>query len=136
MRARVSKKLKEPIQAHHTAEEKKQVLTKSILRLAEHLQLSRQELAIILGSSQSSLSRLFAKTIFIDPASKEGELAILLLRIYRSLHALLGGNLIQCQLWLRSENKHLHEKPITLIQSIQGLVLVVQYLDAMRGKNG
>lgn len=118
-----------------TDKDKKRVLTKALIRMVEQLQLSRQELSHILGPSESTLSRLFANTIYLDPASKEGQLAILLLRFYRSLDTLFGGNAKQCQLWLRSENKHLQGIPIALIQTIEGLVLAVQYLDAMRGKN-
>jgi len=115
--------------------EKKTILRKALLRLAEHLGLSRRELSCILGSSESSLSRLYDGKRFIDPLSKEGELAVLLLRLYRSLDALFGGNNQQCQLWLRSNNTHLGGVPIQLLQSIQGLITVLAYLDAMRGKN-
>ncbi len=130
MRARLSKTTHS-----HSIDEKKQILTKALLRAVERLQLTRQELSIILGPSESTLSRLFAKNIYLDPASKEGQLAILLLRFYRSLTTLFAGNDKQCQLWLRSENKHLQGVPVVLIQTIEGLVLAVQYLDAMRGKN-
>ena len=117
-------------------DDKKRVLTKAFIRMAQHLEFKRQELAAIIGRSEPSLSRVFTKTNFyLDPASKEGQLAILLLRLYRSLDTLFGGNAKQCQTWLRSENKHLHAAPIQLIQTVEGLVLVVQYLDAMRGKN-
>lgn len=113
----------------------KQVLSKALMRLAEQLNLSRKELATILGLSEASLSRLFDGKRFIDPHSKEGELAVMLLRFYRSLDTLFGGNQTQCQLWLRSENLHLGTIPIHLIQSIQGLMTALTYLDAMRGKN-
>jgi len=124
------------IDKEHSEENKKRILTNALIRMAERLNLSRQELSIILGPSESSLSRLFNKSNnYIDPSAKEGQLTLLLLRLYRSLDTLFGGNEKQCQLWLRSENKHLKAIPIVLIQSIEGLVLAVQYLDAMRGKN-
>ncbi len=131
MRSQHSKK----IEHAPTDEDKKRVLTKALIRMVERLQLSRQELSHILGPSESTLSRLFAHSIYLDPGSKEGQLAILLIRFYRNLDTLFGGNVKQCQLWLRSENKHLQGVPIVLIQTIEGLVLAVQYLDAMRGKN-
>ena len=134
MQAKRPKVLKEPMKLHVDAE-KDRVLTKAVIRMSEQLALSRQELSRILGPSESSLSRLFAHTTCLDHASKEGQVAILLLRLYRSLATLFGGNTQQCQLWLRSDNQHLHNQPVILIQSIEGLVLVVQYLDAMRGKN-
>jgi len=116
-------------------EDKKHVLSKAFIRMSERLCLSRQELSAIIGLSEASLSRLFNTQSFLDPDSKEGQLAILLLRLYRSLDALFGGNAKQCELWLRSENEHLQGVPIDLIYSIQGLINTVQYLDAMRGKN-
>jgi transcriptional regulator with XRE-family HTH domain len=120
---------------HGNNEEKKLVLRKALLRMAERLTLSRRELATILGLSEASLSRLYDGKRFIEPRSKEGELAAMLLRLYRSLDSLFGGNEQQCQLWLRSENTHLNSTPIQLIQTIQGLLTTITYLDAMRGRN-
>jgi hypothetical protein len=118
------------------SDEEKRVLTKALIRLSEHLHLTRQELSAIIGPSEASLCRIFTKANYhLDPASKEGQLAILLLRLYRGLDALFGGNATQCEQWLRSDNLHLHEKPILLIRSIEGLIITIQYVDAMRGKN-
>lgn len=116
-------------------DDKKRVLTKAIIRLSERLEINRRELCAIIGTSESSLSRIFNHTGYIDPVSNEGRLAILLLRLYKAVDGLFGGNVYQSQTWLRSENKSFHGKPIDLIQSIDGLMNVIQYLDAMRGKN-
>ncbi len=94
------------------------VLTKAIQRLAVELALSRQELSLIMGPSEATLSRLFKndpkikehQNKYIDPYSKEGQLAILLVRLYRNLDVLFGGNSKQSQLWLRSKNAHLEKK--------------------------
>jgi len=135
----ISYEIEEPImQARHAktdSTEKKHILSKALIRLADQLALSRKELSTILGLSESSLSRLYDGKRTIDPQTKEGELAILLLRLYRSLDTLFGGNSTQCQLWLRSHNLHLGLKPIKLIETIQGLTLTLAYLDVMRGKN-
>ncbi len=116
------------------SEERKVILRKALLRMADYLVFTRRELCSILGLSEASLSRLYDGKRYIDPTSKEGELAIMMLRLYRSLDILFGGNQKQCQLWLRSENQHLGAIPALMIQSIQGLNLTTQYLDAMRGK--
>lgn len=117
----------------------KEVLKKALSRVAAKLEISRQELSAIVGPSESSLSRIFNATRnkqnYLEPESKEGQLAILLLRLYRNLDVLFGGNEKQCRLWLRSENLHLGASPIELIKSIEGLIQTIQYLDAMRGKN-
>ena len=104
--------------------------------MAAALQLSREELSEIIGPNTATLSRIFTKSnAYINPLSKEGELARLLLRLYCSLDVLFGGNQNQCQLWLRSHNKHLSGIPIDLIKSIEGLVFVIEYLDSMRAMN-
>lgn len=126
---------KQPPRPSHNEEEKKRVLRKALLRMAERLGFSRRELSTILGLSEASLSRLYDGKRFIEPTSKEGELAAMLLRLYRSLDTLFGGNEKQCQWWLRSENTHLGTTPAQLIQTIQGLMITVTYLDAMRGRN-
>jgi hypothetical protein len=115
-------------------QDKKVILRKAIIRMADYLLFSRRELCSILGLSEASLSRLYDEKRYIDPNSKEGEIALILLRLYRSLDILFGGNQKQCQLWLRSENQHLGAVPAKLIHSIQGLNSTIQYLDAMLGK--
>jgi hypothetical protein len=121
--------------APSTATDKNQVLTKAFIRMQLYLELTRHELSSIVGPSEATLSRLFANKAVLDIQSKEGQLAVLLLRLYRSLDTLFGGNQKQCQLWLRSNNRYLKGKPIEVIQSISGLIYTIQYLDAMRGKN-
>ena len=59
-----------------------------MLRAADQLELSRTALARVLGKDRSTLNP--AKGL--DPASKTGELALLLIRIYRSLSVLVGND--------------------------------------------
>ena len=108
------------------------VLTEAVLRTSKLLALSNSELARILGVSDSSVSRLLAHGRQIDPASKEGELALLLVRLYRSLDALVGGDKDQRLAWLRSDNRALNGRPADLIGSAAGLVNTVAYLDSAR----
>jgi hypothetical protein len=65
--------------------------------------------------------------------SKEGELGLLFLRVFRSLDALVGGNLEQARAWLRAENDHLRGVPLQRMHKVEGLVDVADYLDALRG---
>src|SRR5919198_5752183 len=108
------------------------VLTKALLRAAELLGLSSAVLARVLGVSEASVSRLSAGARTVDPQSKEGELALLLVRVYRSLDALVGTDAAQRHVWLHGHNRALNGRPIDLIQRTAGLVNVVAYLDAMR----
>jgi len=108
------------------------VLTKALLRAAGLLGLSSAVLARVLGVSEASVSRLGAGARTVDPQSKEGELALLLVRVYRSLDALVGTDASQRNAWLHGHNRALNGRPVDLIQRADGLVNVVAYLDAMR----
>jgi hypothetical protein len=91
--------------------------------------LSRDELGRIIGRDRSSISRAG-----IDPATKSGELALLLVRCYRSLAVLVDDNADQMRQWLETGNRHTGGVPREQIREIQGLVSVTAYLDAIRGK--
>ena len=108
------------------------VLTKALLRATELLGLSSAVLARVLGVSEASVSRLTSGARTVDPQSKEGELALLLVRVYRSLDALVGTDATQRHAWLHGHNRALNGRPLDLIQRAEGLVNVVAYLDAMR----
>ena len=109
------------------------VLTKALLSAAGRLGLRNRALASVIGSSEASVSRLQAGRT-IDPGSKEGELALLFLRLFRSLDALVGGDEARARAWLNADNAHVHGVPAERIRTVEGLVDVVQYLDAMRGR--
>jgi hypothetical protein len=109
------------------------VLTRAAIRAAERLDISRKDLARILGISAASASRL-SQGRTVDPESKEGELAALFLRCFRSLDALLGGDQEKMRAWMRSPNRHLGGVPGELACTVTGLVQTADYLDAMRGK--
>ena len=109
------------------------VLVKAVLSAAERLGLRSRQLATVLGSSEASISRL-QHGRGLDPESKEGELALLFVRLYRSLDALVGGDDAKARDWLASPNEHLASVPAERIKTVEGLVDVVQYLDAMRGR--
>jgi Protein of unknown function (DUF2384) len=108
------------------------VLTRAALRAAELLGVARKDLALVLGISPSTVSRLDDRPL--DPARKEGELAILFVRLFRSLDALLGGNADKARQWMHAPNRHLGGVPAERIRTVTGLVDAIEYLDAMRGK--
>jgi transcriptional regulator with XRE-family HTH domain len=107
-------------------------LSKAVLRAAESLGINGAQLGRVLGVSESSVSRLASGARLIDPRSKEGELALLLVRVYRSLDALVGGAAEQRDAWLRSRNRALNGVPAEMLAQAEGLVAVVRYLDGMR----
>lgn len=109
------------------------VLAKAVLAAASRLGVRQRQLAAVLGSSEASVSRLQHGRV-IDPASKSGELALLFVRLYRGLDALVGGDDDRARAWLHAQNDHLGGIPVERIRGVEGLVDVVQYLDAMRGR--
>ncbi len=110
------------------------VLAKALVRGASELGLSQAALSRVLGVSAATVSRLVAGRT-LDPASKEGELALLLLRAHRSLLAIVGGNTDAASRWFAASNRGVGGTPAELVQRVDGLVRVVTYLDAMRGRN-
>lgn len=109
------------------------VLAKALIVVAKELDLQQHDLTKIIGKSDSTWSRIF-KDPTLDVNSKEGELALLLIRAYRSLASMVGGDPKKCCEWFKSNNHYLNGKPIEIATSIQGLVKICNYLDAMRGK--
>lgn len=121
-----------PITASSTQLDPGKVLAKSTIRASAMLGLTGSGLGRIIGMSEASVSRLTRGERPLQPQTKEGELAILLVRAYRSLDALVGNDEKRRLEWLNSYNHGVNGVPKDLIQSAQGLVRVVSYLDGMR----
>ena len=109
------------------------VLTKAVLSAARRLELSNRELARILGTSEASISRL-GRDRELRPGSGEAGLAALFVRLFRSLDTVVGGDEAKARAWFRAGNHHLGGVPADRIQTVEGLVDAVHYLDAIRGK--
>jgi transcriptional regulator with XRE-family HTH domain len=108
------------------------VVTKAVRRAASALDVSQRDLARILGLSEATVSR-FASGKVVDPDRKDGELALLFVRMFRSLDALVGAE-TKARAWFKAHNEHLGGVPAERVRTIEGLVHVAEYLDAMRGK--
>jgi DNA-binding XRE family transcriptional regulator len=110
------------------------VIARALLRAAAALGLSQKDLAQVVGVSGATMSRLVSGGRRLAPESKEGELALLLIRVFRSLDALLGGKADDVRAWFNAANVHLGGVPAVRVRTVEGLVHVAEYLDAMRGK--
>lgn len=119
------------LQTSHKAEAAA-VLSKAVARAAERLGVSRALLARVLGVSPATITRLYGGDYQLDQGRKEWEFALLFVRAFRALDSIVG-NEVGARQWLNSENLALNGRPIELIRSTEGLVRVVQYLDASRG---
>lgn len=107
------------------------VLSKAVTRTADILGVPRGLLAKILGVSPATITRLYSGNYQLDQKRKEWEFGLLLVRVFRSLDSIVGDQATARQ-WLQSPNRALNGRPIELIEQTEGLVRVVQYLDASR----
>jgi uncharacterized protein (DUF2384 family) len=112
--------------------EKSFVLGKATIRAAHELDLSNVALARVIGLSEPTVSRIASGARGIDPGSKEGQLVLLLVRVFRSLDPLVGSDAQKRRDWLRSPNKALNGMPSALIETPYGLVTTLSYLEGMR----
>lgn len=117
---------------HQAAPDRGMVLTRATLRTGERLGLSGRELAQALGVSEPTISRMRKGAYILEDGTKPYELAALLVRLFRSLDAISGGDEGVARTWMRTENSALEARPADRISSITGLIDVVQYLDARR----
>lgn len=108
------------------------VLTKATLRAAGLLGLNNAVLARVVGLSEAQVSRLAHGHRELQVGTKEAELAALLIRVYRSLDALVGNDARLREAWMASFNQAFNQTPREAIQGVEGLVRVVAYLDGAR----
>lgn len=104
------------------------VLTKALLNAGKAMGLSQALIGKVIGKERTSLHR------GLNPDSKSGELALLLIRIYRDLYVLMGGRPEDIKHWMQTRNLHTGDIPAEQVTTVQGLTRVLEYLDAMRGK--
>jgi hypothetical protein len=106
------------------------VLGKAVLNAGKKLGLSQSEVGEIVGRDRSTISRKG-----IEPESTSGKIALLLVRVYRGLYALVGGEERDMKHWMNTRIRSLQGVPAEMVKDITGLVHVVEYIDAMRGKS-
>ncbi|MDX6752102.1 MbcA/ParS/Xre antitoxin family protein [Geminicoccaceae bacterium 1502E] len=108
------------------------VLTRAVLRATEQLGLTSRTLAGVLGVSEATVSRMRGGGYVLQRGQKAFDLAILLVRLFRSLDAITGGDETVARAWLKNHNTALDGRPVALIETIPGLWHVIEYLDARR----
>ena len=108
------------------------VVTKAALRAAARLGLSNRVLSRVLGLSEASISRMGSGSYVLTPTDKSFELAVIFIRLFRALDAIVGGDEEAARGWIGAENLALGGVPREQIQSLPGLINVVGYLDARR----
>ncbi|MDS7596439.1 MbcA/ParS/Xre antitoxin family protein [Agrobacterium tumefaciens] len=108
------------------------VVTKAVIAATDRLGLNAARTADILGLSAPTISRMKRLDFLLEPGSKPFELAVLLIRVFRSLDAITGGDEAVAKNWLRNHNIALGAAPADMLATITGLIDVLSYLDARR----
>jgi hypothetical protein len=108
------------------------VVTKAAIRAADELGLTAKVLARAIGVSEATVSRMRRADYRLD--GKPFELALLVIRLFRSLDAVTGGDKETAQGWMVNHNTAFGEAPLVRLQTVAGLVDVIAYLDARRAR--
>ncbi|VAW03843.1 hypothetical protein MNBD_ALPHA07-1408 [hydrothermal vent metagenome] len=106
------------------------VVAKACFNAARELGLTQRELAMIIGVSEATVSRM--KDGGFELQGKPFELAACVLRIFRALDAIVGSDPDSMQGWMAHENSDLGDVPARMMAQATGLIGVMNYLDAAR----
>ncbi len=116
------------------SDERERIVTSALCKAVRKLGFTQAELADILGVSKSTASRIMSGTHILKENQKDYEIAVIFLRIFRSLDAITGGEDRVNLSWMRNENTALSGVPAAMVKNLTGLMNVVTYLDAQRAK--
>lgn len=105
------------------------LVAKAVTRAGEALGLKQAEIGAIIGTSPAQVSKMKSGA---GISGKPSELALYLIRVFRSLDAIAGGDRQTITAWMRNPNRDLQGVPADLLKSAAGLVSVMNYLDAAR----
>lgn len=108
------------------------VLGQAVARVAECWKLTNAQLGAVLGLSPATVSRLRSGGFALERGSKAFELSQYLVRLFRSLDAVMGSDDRASISWLKARNLDLDGRPIDLIGTVKGLNEVAAYVDDYR----
>jgi hypothetical protein len=112
--------------------DRSEVVGKAVLRSAELLGLSAAQLGRAIGLSEASVSRLKSGTFRLEVGSPAYELSLFVIRVFRSLDSIVGGDKDVARSWMKNDNTVLGARPCEMITSLPRLVDLVNYLDSRR----
>lgn len=110
------------------------VVGTALCRAREGLGLTLQQTSAIVGLSSAFLSKLGHGRTALEPGSKPFQLSLMLIRIYRSLFPLAGGDEDAMRAWLAADNSDLGAPPLAMLANPAGLTHVLDYLDGERAR--
>lgn len=109
----------------------KTILAKAFFNASEQLNLSQTQLAVILGISEPAINKLRSE-YQIDPFSQQGERALSVIRLFKALYDLSGGDQEWIQQFLNTKNRVTGGIPLKQIETAHGLVAVLQFVETIQ----
>ena len=88
-----------------TAVSEAAVITKAVLRAANRLGVSNKALAATIGLSEASVSRMGSGAYTLTSGDKAFDLAVLFVRLFRALDAIVHGDDAVAQAWLGTRTR-------------------------------
>ena len=82
----------EPMADGNLAASDSSIVTTAVLRAADRLNVTNKVLARVIGVSEATVSRMKKGDYPLQAGTKPFELAVLFVRLYRSLDAVVGGD--------------------------------------------
>ena len=116
------------MQENHIKMNKSIVLYKALFNAGEKMGLTNADIADIVGLKKNQMNGV------INPESTSGTLALYLVRSYRSLYSLVGGDKEEMKIWMHGQNSATGGIPAQQVKCITDLVHVMEYLETMSQK--
>ena len=119
-----------PLRAIDTRDDEGLLIAKAVTNAGAALGLSQAEVGDVIGVSQAQINKFAQGTAALK--GKPFDLALCLIRVFRSLDTFTGGDVETNRSWMRNRNLALGGVPAELIKSAEGLINTMAYLDAAR----
>jgi uncharacterized protein (DUF2384 family) len=110
------------------------VLSEAVANVARYWKIPNERLGLILGISDSSVSRLRSGSYLLDPKSKAFELGQYLVRLFRSLDSMTAAQDRSSMAWLAAPHPELGGVPLELMSTITGMIRVCDFIDTARAR--
>lgn len=101
----------------------------AVLRASVQMGLKGSHLAQIIGTSPATISRMRSGAHFLKRKTKSYELALVLLRLHRSLMIVMREDVDAVKTWMTSYNDELADVPARKILTAHGLVNVLARIE-------
>ena len=107
-----------------------EIFSRSLIGMSVFLGLQQQELAVVLGLSPAQVTRISSRRYVLSrQKAKEWEIACVFARLHDGLFARFDGSRVAALRWLNFYCAELGDRPIVLIQTFEGLLRCVDFIE-------